>query len=428
MRFAGGNNMKTLATLFAISLSVQTMATQQTIPQAGEGALALTTDPKNVDVYINGKLKANNTPVALKLPEGKYQIEIRKAGKQSETLEVLIVDGAVVSQKVTLSDLSPPQLPMSIDQMLHHKRDVFETEKEFQERRQKLLKTFNQGVQQHDSRYQAGVVYLQKNGYDITTGQFPVRIEWQAWAKKEFTLPEKGHFIAVRDDAKLLWEEGEPKPLYVYVELMGKKVKVSKPVLIGLGTEWFIKINSRLPTVLQTNWQQESMEVTAFSPDLNILASATGKIIKLWKVDTGKQLQTLNGHQDRVSSLAFSPDGQTLASGSMDNTIKLWKVSNGELVTTMKGAGLFFNDGHESGVNLVAFSPPNGEFIVSGGVDHTMKVWEFSTGKVLHTLTGHKDAVTAIALTRREDGMLIIASGSQDKLIKLWFERLFWKK
>jgi len=63
----------------------------------------------------------------------------------------------------------------------------------------------------------------------------------------------------------------------------------------------------------------------AFSPDGQTLASGCyDKTIKLWNLATGKELRTLNGHTDYVDSVAFSPDGQTLASGSADGTIKIW--------------------------------------------------------------------------------------------------------
>lgn len=388
----------------------------------GEGAIALTTTPREAEIYINGKLLGDSTPIVLKLPEGNHQVEIKKAGKQSQNLDILILDGVVLSKKVILLDLPElPQKPIKLSDMLDPKRDAFETEEEFQERRLQLLNKFNQAVQQQSPGYQAGIVYLDKTRYDIDSQKFPVHIEWQSPWAKAFDLPSQGYITAKRDDAKVLWQTGSQKTLYLYVSGRQNKLTHSDPVLIGLGKEWTVHFNQHLPTTLLMTWQgdKESISSAAFNPNLSIFASVTGNIIKLWEVTTGKRLHTLKGHEDKVSSVVFSPKGDMLVSGSMDSTIKLWKASTGELISTL-GAKLFFNAGHEKAVTSLAFTS-NGKQLVSGGADKTVKVWEVSTGEVLHTLTGHKDEITSIAVTTLMDNISVIASGSQDKMIKLWF-------
>ncbi|KAJ6013047.1 hypothetical protein N7522_003402 [Penicillium canescens] len=119
-------------------------------------------------------------------------------------------------------------------------------------------------------------------------------------------------------------------------------------------------------------------------------------------------LQTLEGHSDRVRSVAFSPDGHTLASGSDDHTIKLWDTATGTHRQTLEG--------HSKWVRSVAFSP-DGLILASGSDDHTIKLWDTATGTQRQTLDGHSHVVNSVAFS--PDG-LTLASGSEDNTIKLW--------
>jgi len=117
---------------------------------------------------------------------------------------------------------------------------------------------------------------------------------------------------------------------------------------------------------------------------------------------------TLKGHQDWVSALAMSADGQFLASGSLDKTVKLWNLETGETRYTLKD--------HQQGVLCLTLSP-NGQWLASGGFDQTIKVWNLETGELCHTLKGHSGSVRSLVIM--PDNQTLI-SGSFDQTIKLW--------
>nr|WP_263012926.1 serine/threonine-protein kinase [Ancylothrix sp. D3o] len=115
--------------------------------------------------------------------------------------------------------------------------------------------------------------------------------------------------------------------------------------------------------------QSRRVQTVAFSPDGNMLASGSGDgSINLWNLNSGKVEQTFFGHSDVVNSLAFSPDGKILASGagSLDSTVKLWDVEGGQLLDTLKG--------HVDTIHAVAITP-DGKTLISASEDTTIKIW-----------------------------------------------------
>jgi len=154
---------------------------------------------------------------------------------------------------------------------------------------------------------------------------------------------------------------------------------------------------------------EDSVRSVAFSPDGRTLAAARDdKTVKLWDVQSRQELVTLEGHSDFVSSVAFSPDGRTLASASADKTVKLWDVQSGQVLKTLEG--------HRSHLWSVAFSP-DGRTLASASDDKTVKLWDVQSGRELKTLLGHSASVESVAFS--PDGRLL-ASGSGDTTLKLW--------
>ena len=145
----------------------------------------------------------------------------------------------------------------------------------------------------------------------------------------------------------------------------------------------------------------------AISPDGQTLVSGSeDHTIKIWQMSTGTLVRTL-GHSQGVTSVAISPDGQKLFSGSRDRTIKIWQLSTGTLTRILRS-----NSGP---VASVAISP-DGQTLVSGG-GNTIEIWQLSTGTLVRTLTGHSRWIRSVAIS--PDGQTLV-SGSLDNTIKIW--------
>ncbi|MDJ0704665.1 MAG: AAA-like domain-containing protein [Leptolyngbyaceae cyanobacterium MO_188.B28] len=162
----------------------------------------------------------------------------------------------------------------------------------------------------------------------------------------------------------------------------------------------------RMQTYNRLSGHKDAVYAVAFSPDDELIASASRDgTAKVWRRD-GSLATTLEGHRDRVRCVAFSPYGELIASASQDGAIKLWQP-DGVLVTTLEA--------HSAGVNHIAFSPDGLRF-ASASDDNTVKLWSLD-GDWLATFSGHADQVQAVAFS--PDGELV-ASASGDSTIKLW--------
>jgi WD40 repeat protein len=138
------------------------------------------------------------------------------------------------------------------------------------------------------------------------------------------------------------------------------------------------------------------------------VSASWDKTVKVWDLDTGRELRSLEGHADGVEGVAITGEGRLVVSASSDGTLKVWDPDTGRVVRTLKG-----HSGAVRGVGVTA----DGRRAVSASNDRTLKVWDLKTGRVLHSLEGHADGVEDVAIT--PDGKRAV-SASRDKTVMVW--------
>ncbi len=132
-----------------------------------------------------------------------------------------------------------------------------------------------------------------------------------------------------------------------------------------------------------------SITSIAYAPDGKTLASGSAdNTIKLWNVATGKLIANFNGHSGRINSISWSPDGKTLASGSADNTIKLWNIATGKQITNFNGHSSVSVLISPNQISTVVWSP-DGKMLASSSSDSTIKLWNITTGKQIDYFKGN---------------------------------------
>jgi len=207
---------------------------------------------------------------------------------------------------------------------------------------------------------------------------------------------------------------------------------------------WDILTGREIRTILG---HSDKINSILFSPDSRYIASASSdNTIKIFEIETGLEYMTLTGHSREVNSISFSPDGRYLASSSSDATIKLWDLNTRKEIKTFPSEFFSFVkfspdgsciatkawvnkiailepftgkkkilQGHDEHITSIDFSS-DGKYLVSGGFDKKVKIWEVSTGQLVHSFEENNESIFSVAFS--PDNKIVVAGSFNS--IKIW--------
>jgi len=152
-----------------------------------------------------------------------------------------------------------------------------------------------------------------------------------------------------------------------------------------------------------------AVQAVAYSPQGRLVVSGgADKTVRLWNIDTLALVRTYRGHRDFVTDVVLSPDGKLVASASLDGNVRIWSTKSARLYRTFHA--------HKGKVGGLAFSP-DGQMLVSGGGDGTVRLWNVKRNRAMRAFIAHPSGVEAVAFA--PDGGAI-ASAGVDGTIRLW--------
>ncbi|MBI3412273.1 MAG: WD40 repeat domain-containing protein [Planctomycetes bacterium] len=226
---------------------------------------------------------------------------------------------------------------------------------------------------------------------------------WTGFDAATGTQPQCEVSLWDGETKKTLWSQKSHFKGFVPLAI----VEEGKAAIMGGGANFFARWNLA-DGKEERLWGGHKGPVNALAVDGEGTAysgSADGTI-KAWV--KGRVVRTFTGHADAVNALALSKDGQFLVSGSADKTVKLWDAGKGRVIKTFAG--------HAGNVTGVAISP-DFQWIVSGGNDRTVKIWDIVSAKERENLAGHAEGINCVALSPDASWL---ASASDDNTIRLW--------
>jgi len=156
--------------------------------------------------------------------------------------------------------------------------------------------------------------------------------------------------------------------------------------------EWGYLLRKANPQLTVLEGEVQNIYSLAVSPDGTRLATGSeDTMARIWDAQSGQLLKCLEGHVGVIESVAYSPDGRQIATGSGDRTVRIWDAQSGEALLVLKG--------HDDEVRSVAYNSDGGR-LVSSSIDRTARVWDARDGKQLVLLEGHIDFLESAIFSR----------------------------
>jgi WD40 repeat protein len=294
-----------------------------------------------------------------------------------------------------------------------------------------LLKELETAAQKHTrikgmfQQIREGVKY-ESRGHQLPYIQYSLRAQFCFW-----NCPEPSKVLTVLSDAEgaTVFINGKnygaiqngkrdiklPKgPYTVQVEkqLGGRYLVFKTKINLQRNQQLQAPLLEKQPATLRVypkkNANIQKVSSVAFSPDGRyVLSGGQNQKIWLWDINSSK-LRTLSGHSNWISSVSFSPDGRYILSGSRDKTVRLWNVNNGRLLHTYKG--------HSGLVSSVSFSP-DGRYALSGSYDKTMRLWDNNKRRFVRRFKRGSDWFLSVDFSPTDEHYAL--SGGKHKM-RLW--------